>query len=941
MKDFLFQRLSHESRLGIVASVKTLFLHEAFFFLRRLFFSDPLPSLCGSYELTLFLESLIDQHEMWKSSFATKKEKIAFASSLASTFLELLLTGKWGLLEPGSWQKELWECAFPEPTLDLIFSPKKRQTQERPIECHLFGFSYLERPLYHFLLSASKEIAVKFYLLSPTSEFWSESAQGKREESLDHPILVDLGRAGARFAAEIEESGLHTVECYTEEGVEKLSALDKLKSSLLLNEKETLPQDDSLVLFNFSSPSREIEGLYPYLGELIERGVKPSEILVMAPDISPYLPHIRGFFDGAIDYRIAGVSAQESPLFQAIELLLNLDKKRYSATAFLELLRCEGFSKKALWEEDEVEKITSFIEKMNLTFGIDQEHLTALFLSPVDDKGCWKRGFERAWRSLAKDERFSLSDSSLLADFQIVTESLFADLEPIRSRKLKTLEEWTLYLKKLLESHFAPFPEAMSAPLSKLYLASDRLLPFSYFQFLVEKSFVESHHFERESHIEAVTFGSLKALHAVPAKVIALIGLGEEALLAQGPSDLYLDKSIGSDRSRYAILEAILSAKERLILSYVGRDAKDGSERAPSPVIQSLIRHLGGIQTALHPDFSFDPIYFSKATPLVNRSPEDYKIASLLLGKGGSLEVVKREERAAPKSRRFVEIGELKRALESPLDLYYRERLGVRIKEIAFQDPDSEFILPKIKEGLLRKKMAQGSFEQAIELAQGEAMLPAGLFAEPVRRRLEREERLLLKQGAHLGRAIELVPSLRLPLRTEEALFLPPLDLKEGGPLLVGKLPRISGQSLILSESYSHKKLFTLLAEIAALSELLSSQLESSLEKVIFVREGRVKVVPWRPQNCLPPLMRLFERATREPLPLRPSFIGPILEGDLKALALAIEEEKSGGYSESFRFYARELAWQNRLQEELSAESLLEKWGPYVEELFGHMEILR
>ena len=94
-----------------------------------------------------------------------------------------------------------------------------------------------------------------------------------------------------------------------------------------------------------------------------------------------------------------------------------------------------------------------------------------------------------------------------------------------------------------------------------------------------------------------VTFCAMLPMRSIPFKVIALVGMGSRAFpRTQRPAgfDLIASHPRPGDRSvreedRYLFLEALLSAREKLIISYVGQSIKDNSEIPPSVVVSELI----------------------------------------------------------------------------------------------------------------------------------------------------------------------------------------------------------------------------------------------------------------------------------------------------------------------------------------------------------------
>ncbi len=95
-----------------------------------------------------------------------------------------------------------------------------------------------------------------------------------------------------------------------------------------------------------------------------------------------------------------------------------------------------------------------------------------------------------------------------------------------------------------------------------------------------------------------VNFCSMLPMRAVPFRHIFILGLndGEFPRAERAPGFNLLaspqffrrgDRSRPSD-DRYLFLEAILSARDSLTLSYLGQDPSDGSQKEPSPVISEL-----------------------------------------------------------------------------------------------------------------------------------------------------------------------------------------------------------------------------------------------------------------------------------------------------------------------------------------------------------------
>lgn len=97
-----------------------------------------------------------------------------------------------------------------------------------------------------------------------------------------------------------------------------------------------------------------------------------------------------------------------------------------------------------------------------------------------------------------------------------------------------------------------------------------------------------------------VTFCALKPMRSIPAKVICLLGMNDTSFprtSAELSFDLMAQKRQLGDRSsreddRYLFLETLISARDRLYISYVGQSIKDNSEAPPSVLVSELLDYI-------------------------------------------------------------------------------------------------------------------------------------------------------------------------------------------------------------------------------------------------------------------------------------------------------------------------------------------------------------
>jgi exodeoxyribonuclease V gamma subunit len=86
-------------------------------------------------------------------------------------------------------------------------------------------------------------------------------------------------------------------------------------------------------------------------------------------------------------------------------------------------------------------------------------------------------------------------------------------------------------------------------------------------------------------------------MRSLPFRLVCLLGLDDGALPRRTPAagfDLISQKPRRGDRARrlddrYLLLEILLSARDGLYLSYVGRDPRDNAELPPSVLVSELL----------------------------------------------------------------------------------------------------------------------------------------------------------------------------------------------------------------------------------------------------------------------------------------------------------------------------------------------------------------
>jgi exodeoxyribonuclease V gamma subunit len=459
-------------------------------------------------------------------------------------------------------------------------------------------------------------------------------------------LLVELGRLGSDFQRNLEECG--ELQDADEDLFESPSAkrespsllerfqrrlldLDDADASLGASDRIVRREDDSIRFHVCHGPRRELEVVQAALRAAFERDetLTPEDVIVMAPQIDEIAPDIEAVFGssiedaGEIPYRIADRGVfRRSPVAQAFQNLLVLLTGRATRSELLEWLAREPVRERFGLDERGVEILADWSESAGVRFGLDEHHRERLGLSR-ERAHTWSGGLDRlalAHATGASGDVFEgLSPVALdaMGDAQLL--GAMGDVESVLSeaigniRKPRNVAAWCSWLRVLFDrTHHETDSNAhehgsIRSVLTELARSStecqfDHPIPFEAIRERVCHA-IESMPSVQPFLSGGVTFCELVPLRAIPFRVIVLVGMADDTfprggrppgfdLMGQSPRPG--DRTIRND-DRYLFLEALLSARDQLILTAPGRDMRDGGDRPPSVVVSDLLETLNSL----------------------------------------------------------------------------------------------------------------------------------------------------------------------------------------------------------------------------------------------------------------------------------------------------------------------------------------------------------
>ncbi|MCW8090260.1 exodeoxyribonuclease V subunit gamma [Alteromonas sp. ASW11-130] len=504
---------------------------------------------------------------------------------------------------------------------------------------------------------------------------------------------------------------------------------DILHASAPQQKLKLAPTDNSIIVSSAHSPLREVQALHDQLLSLIQNDptVRPSDIVVMCPAVEQYAPLVGTVFNAP------GSAAQDAtdtvklpcsiadrapldaePLIAAFLELLHLPDSRFGVNQIMAYLRLESVQVKFKISNEALELITHWLQKAHVHWGLDaRQQAGVLGQNKADDTYSWKWGFDRLLKGmLAEDTSLIVDGVVTVPDVEgqntLVLGQLILIINQLKKfaeelKESRSPAEWNTFLITLRNTCFAPLP-AHEYAWEQINLAAaaieDHCNEASYTQKITLSQLREllTKRFSRpdtgsQFHTGQVTFCSMLPMRSIPFKVVCILGLNDGDFPRQSqPISVDLmafEPARLGDRSRrqedrYLFLEAILSARDHLYLSYQGRHSHDNSERQPSLVLAELLSFIN--QGYLEPNTPF-PVRQQPLHPYSNGNftptPTSFDAGWMRLAR----EVQKKEEGIHPaylklnaEAIKTITVGQLARCLAHPLKFFANEQLSIYLE---------------------------------------------------------------------------------------------------------------------------------------------------------------------------------------------------------------------------------------------------------------------
>ncbi len=518
-----------------------------------------------------------------------------------------------------------------------------------PKNLYIYGLSSMA-PLQIDLIQAfSKVINIRIYLISPCNDLWQRletrrmqfrntwNTPPDRQWLLESPRLeAFLGRMGAEFQQLLEGSGEYQLGERNEEDIFSLTAditankgkkpnlLEQLQQELLFTKSGkilTKEKSDKSILF-LKSPGkyRQVELIRDHILQLFahDKKLQPRDILIMTPQIDSYAPIFSSVFNNInhnttqLPWVITDRSQEDKVgLIHFVLNLLEVSASRLTASIFENLLSNPALQKQQQISNEEVSDITKSLQSAGFTWGLDSSER----FGEETHSLCWC--LERFLLGLVLPDDpingirtispFSenISNTEFIKVWGILSK-LCNYIDELRSKR--SCKKWIKLITSLVKDLFGDGGKWAWEEQQLLTIVNNWGLITANCELeidcLVVKDIISkalsSTNGKFGHRTGKITISALEPMRAIPHQVIIVMGLESRSFPRidnrRSFNLLERKRELGDpnqyDKDRYSLLEALISTRQNLLLSWNSKDEKTGEDIEPPSPIQQWLNYL-------------------------------------------------------------------------------------------------------------------------------------------------------------------------------------------------------------------------------------------------------------------------------------------------------------------------------------------------------------
>ena len=712
------------------------------------------------------------------------------------------------------------------------------------------------------------------------------------------------------------------------------------------------PDDRSLQVHACHGRARQVEVVRDAILHLLadDATLEARDVIVMCPDIEAFAPLVHATFGAAdvndddeayealpadarppdLRVRLADRSLrQTNPVLAVASELLDLADARLTGAQVLDLAGREPVRRRFRLDDDDLSRVEEWVAAAGVRWGLDGDHRAPFHLGGLE-ANTWRAGLDRLLLGVAMaDEGQRLVGGALPVD-----DVDSGDID-LAGRVAELVDRLAAALAALTG------PQPVGDWAAALAAAADALTataPADAWQRAQLQRILDDVTTEATGHATALSLPEIRALLAdrlrgrptranfrtghltictlvpmrsVPHRVVCLLGLDDGSFprrtAVDGDDLVSADPRVGDrdprSEDRQLLLDALLAATDRLVVTYSGRDERTNAERPPAVPVGELLDvvdltvRLGGTGGVPVPEEVPARQRIVVHHPLQPFNPDNFKVGRLVRQRPWSFDAVALEGAVALTGARQapqpflsgplpdaatdpVEVDPLVRFVQHPVKAFLRQRLNISLGDGAEDAPQA---LPVELDGLERWGVGQrlldghlagADLDACVAAEKARGTLPPGALATDVLDRVVPTVEALAAEAAAL-RAGPAGGAGGEPGSVDVNLVLP------DGRSLVGTVPGVGADGRLVTVTFSSvgpkHRLATWVRFLALTAGDPGRRFEAAtVGRVRFggPRQAKVTIVrlpaldPETALRHLAVLVDLYDRGLREPLPL-------------------------------------------------------------------------
>ncbi len=544
-----------------------------------------------------------------------------------------------------------------------------------PARLSLFGHTRIAVTEIELLeaLGASRE--VHLWLPQPSPELWDRlvasgasgvvpRAQDSTSELVRHPLLASLGR-DSRELVRVLGDRAQDATAPTAPPAFPQTVLGWLQSDIREDhvpdaaerEGRPVPADDrSIQVHACHGPARQVEVLREVLVGLLEDdpSLEPRDVLVMCPDVETYAPLIGAAFglgdhgtdaDGVdthpahrLRVRLADRSLRATnPLLDIADRFVALAGGRLTASEVLDLAASEPVRRRFRLDDDDLAALTRWVGDSGIRWGYDQAR-RAPFRMEAEPQGTWRFGLDRLLVGVAVSADGPLQVGGVMPLDDVgsgsvdlvgrtteLLERIGGGLDALEAAR--TAGDWmTALTEAVLSLTDVPLRDRwqvgdLQRTLTRAARHATDEVPLQLADVRVLLADQLAGRPGRASfRTGGLTVCTMTPMRSVPHRVVCLLGMDDDSFPRQQAvdgDDVLARVPMTGERDarsedRQLLLDAVLAARERLVVCYTGSDEHSGEHCPPAVPLGELIdaaRETTSVAVPVtsHPLQPFDP----------------------------------------------------------------------------------------------------------------------------------------------------------------------------------------------------------------------------------------------------------------------------------------------------------------------------------------------